>query len=216
MSALSTHRASLHCVLGEVQEKKCTGGFHPLSCRGTRMNPPSWLPKTAAHVTQRGFSEEPSLQRLLFAFPLSAAASHLDARQKRRKKKTPSLLLLNNLSIKTKPERQPRAGRLFCLMLNIPRPGQHAPECRERVQGPSVGSVVGAGLVRKGPARPPAPGPAQPRDGGRWGKTSAAPLCTAILLSSAACRELPFPPSTSVPQTKPNQTKHQLSSSHPQ
>lgn len=98
------------------------------------------LPKTAAHVTPRGFSEEPSLQRLLFAFPLSAAASHLDARQKRRekKKKNSSLLLLNNLSIKTKPERQPRAGRLFCLMLNIPRLGQHAPECRERVQGPGV------------------------------------------------------------------------------
>lgn len=53
------------------------------------MNPPSWLPKTAAHVTQRGFSEEPNLQRLLFAFPLSAAASHLDARQKRREKKKP-------------------------------------------------------------------------------------------------------------------------------
>lgn len=89
MSALSMHRASLHCVLGEVQEKKCTGGFYPLSRRGTRMNPPSWLPKTAAHVTQTGFSEELSLQRLLFAFPLSAAASHLDARQKRRKKKNP-------------------------------------------------------------------------------------------------------------------------------
>lgn len=124
------------------------------------MNPPSWLPKTAAHVTQRGFSEEPSLQRLLFAFPLSAAASHLDACQKRKEKKQPSLLLLNNLSIKTKPEQQPRAGRLFCLMLNIPRLGQQAPECQELVRGPGVGSVVGAGLVRKGPAQPPALRPA--------------------------------------------------------
>lgn len=139
----------------------------------------------------------------------SSVASGRSSEEK-EKKKTPSLLLLNNLSIKTKPEQQPRAGRLFCLMLNIPRPGQHAPECWERVQGPRVGSVVGAGLVRKGPAQPPAPGPAQPRDGGRWGKTSAAPLCTAILLSSAACRELPFPPSTSVHQTKPNQTPTQL------
>lgn len=33
-----------------------------------------------------------------------------------------ALLLLNNLSIKTKPEQQPRAGRLFCSVLDIPWP----------------------------------------------------------------------------------------------
>lgn len=148
------------CLGRNSGEKNAPVASTPLSRRGTRMNPPSWLPKTAAHVTQRGFSEEPSLQRLLFAFPLSAAASHLDACQKRKEKKQPSLLLLNNLSIKTKPEQQPRAGRLFCLMLNIPRLGQQAPECQERVQGPGVGIVVGAGLVRKGPAQPPALRPA--------------------------------------------------------
>lgn len=71
-------------------------------------------------------------------------------------------------------------------MLNIPRLGQHAPECRERVQGPGVGHVVGAGLVRKGPTQPPAPRAAWPHSGAWWGKISAAPPCTAILLSSAA------------------------------
>lgn len=168
------------------------------------MNPPSWLPKTAAHVTQRGFSEEPSLQRLLFAFPLSAAASHLDACQKRKEKKQPSLLLLNNLSIKTKPEQQPRAGRLFCLMLNIPRLGQQAPECQERVQGAGArcGQCGGCRAGEEGASS--ATSPKASLAGGA--KISTAPPCTAILLSSAAHQELPFPPSTNVQtkQTKPN------------
>lgn len=123
----------------KFKRKKCTGGFHPLSRRGTRMNPPFWLPKTAAHVTQRGFSEEPSLQRLLFAFPLSAAASHLDARQKRRKKKKKTLP-----PPAERPLNQNKAGAAAksweALLFNA----QHPPA------GPASPRVLGAGAGAQG------------------------------------------------------------------
>lgn len=97
------------------------------------------LPETAVHVMQRRFCAEPSLQQLLFAFSLFAAASHLDNHQGKKKKKEKNhLLLLNKLSIKTKPEQQPRAGRLFCLMLNIPWLASTAapPKCCTSAAGP--------------------------------------------------------------------------------
>lgn len=150
-------------------------------------------------------AESPAASVCLSLVCSSITSGHSSEEREKKTNKKTSLLLLNNLSIKTKPERQPRAGRLFCLMLNIPRLGRHAPERRVRVQGPGVGSVVGAGLVRKGPTQPPAPRPARACNGGWWGKISAAPPCTAILLSTAA--QLPFPPSTSVP-VKQSKAKH--------
>lgn len=45
------------------------------------------MPGTAAHVMHGGFCAEPSLQQLLFAFSLFAAASHLDNHQGKKKKK---------------------------------------------------------------------------------------------------------------------------------
>lgn len=87
-----------------------------------------------------------------FALPLFAAVSHLGAQHKRREgkkeKKQTRLLPLNNLSITTKPERQPRAGSLFCLMLTVPWAGR----CRS----------VGAGQGARHSTGREEPGPAQP------------------------------------------------------
>lgn len=142
----------------------------------------------AAHVTRRGFSELPSLQQLLFALPLFAAASHLDARQEGKK----------NQPMRPPPAEQPlnqnKAGAAAksweALLFNAegPQPG----EPPQRAGAGAAARRSGAGGGRS-PPREPTHGTGT-RPAAQSGSPSPAAPCTAILLSAAACPAWPFPP----------------------